>query len=438
MQLSSSPRFALLLAVAVVLGGVLVWLVRWTNAEGARLVTTLEVPATMTNGAEQDFIVTVENRGESPAERAMLSLENVTGLIILSTTKTPMVGEPDDLSLGTLPPRARVTVTVHGRVLDVTDAQRTILAQTSFHAHDLPVLTEPAQATYTVRAPELTLTIDAPANEESTIPFLVAVRLTNATAAAMQNIRLRVRIPDNLTLVQIDPPAAPNRQPLTWTFVELPMNKEVTMTLTVVGQTDVHTLATIQASVQKETATLQTAQQNVLLAPAPTVTTIAQTTADASSILRFAAEARYTSAAGVQFGYGPVPPKVGKTTGYRVFWTISQPGRLFTNVAVKATLPASADWAGNVSTTAGAGPVFDPVAHIITWQVGELAADQTNASASFDLRITPRKDDVGTTVRLLEPTRLTAKDAGQLVTRLTAPLSTDTPELAADKSIVVE
>lgn len=436
----SIPRqrlLLLLLTTVALLGGVLVWLTKGTNP-GVRLLTTLDVPGTMTNGMEQDFSVTVENQGDRPAEQTMLSLTGMTGFTVLSTTKTPAVGKPDDLQLGTLRPHARVVINVHGRVLDTNDAKREIIAEADFRTHNLPLRTKQVKAAYTVHAPDLRVTMDMSARAESTVPFSITVRLKNQTTATFQNVQVAVTLPNDLALLQTTPTAAQSTQPATWTLAALSAGKEVTIVLTAVANTSTDQSASIQVSVQKDTATLQSTQQTLLLAAAPTAATLIHTTGDTVHILRFAAEAHYTSTAGIQFGYGPVPPKVGKTTGYRIFWTLGLPGRPFAGVTVKATLPANVAWAGNVSATAGTTPVFDPVSRIITWPVGEITADQTGADASFDVRITPQKDDTGKTMRLLEPTRLTATENGQPVTRLTTVLSTSTPELAFEKGIVTE
>lgn len=125
-------------------------------------------------------------------------------------------------------------------------------------------------------------------------------------------------------------------------------------------------------------------------------------------------EGRYYGDDGELLGSGPIPPTVGQATTYRISWFLGNTTNELSGVAVTAVVPPTVFWTGrNVTTTAG-DVAFDPATRAVTWTLNRLPAnvgrDTPTLLASFEVSVTPRTDDVGTIMTLLEPSKLTATD----------------------------
>lgn len=126
-------------------------------------------------------------------------------------------------------------------------------------------------------------------------------------------------------------------------------------------------------------------------------------------------DARYYTDDGEQVGAGPLPPKVGKATSYRVYWYLANTTNELDKVTVKATVPAAVFWTGkNVSTSAGTVN-FDPASRIVTWTLNRLpvgVGQQTpNIFTQFELSLTPAAADAGLIPTLLQESQLSGTDS---------------------------
>lgn len=144
--------------------------------------------------------------------------------------------------------------------------------------------------------------------------------------------------------------------------------------------------------------------------------------------LQFVAEARYESDAGIQFGYGPLPPRVGKTTSYRIFWALRAGSEMLRAVQIRATLPDRVTWGGHETISHGTDLSLN--GKEIIWNVGDIGTDDGSLLGSFEVRITPQEQDQGKTLTLLSSSTLSAETArgDRSALRTTAQLTTDLHE----------
>ena len=124
-----------------------------------------------------------------------------------------------------------------------------------------------------------------------------------------------------------------------------------------------------------------------------------------ASDVELRAEPVYWSNAGIQFGYGPLPPKVGERTGYRIFWTVKAGTHALAQGTVRARLPASVTWQNNATATAGDQPSYSASDRTVEWQFQRVAA-MKQVSASFDVSVQPVSSDRGKSLLLLGPSEL--------------------------------
>ncbi len=158
-------------------------------------------------------------------------------------------------------------------------------------------------------------------------------------------------------------------------------------------------------------------------------------TLDIVGELRLTASARYFTPEGDQIGRGPFPPRVGETTKYWVTWEAQSLLRDAERIVVRATLPAGVEWTGRAMAMIGEEPIFDATSRTVTWTIGRLdrtiGNQRPDASASFELALTPTAAQVGSFAMLLEET--IAEGVDDLGTELTATTPEVTTELLLDQ-----
>ncbi len=153
------------------------------------------------------------------------------------------------------------------------------------------------------------------------------------------------------------------------------------------------------------------------------------------------ATARYYAAdSGAPLGDGPMPPKSGESTSYKIFWTIDPSVHALEKVVMTATLPPDVVWNERASASLG-GISFDGTSQTVRWEIAEVSAEQA-ATAEFSVRLTPGDEDVGTFAKLLSGSSFRATDREteasleESADALTTELPTDS--FAAGKGLVVD
>lgn len=120
-------------------------------------------------------------------------------------------------------------------------------------------------------------------------------------------------------------------------------------------------------------------------------------------------EGRYYTFEGVTLGSGPLPPKFGQTTNYRIFWKLSNTLHEVTDISVSAILPEGVIFTGR--SFVGAGDLrYDSPTHEIKWTLNRMPLSVAHLETSFEVSITPTETDRGKILTLLNPTTFTARD----------------------------
>jgi uncharacterized repeat protein (TIGR01451 family) len=124
----------------------------------------------------------------------------------------------------------------------------------------------------------------------------------------------------------------------------------------------------------------------------------------------FSSSARYYTDDGAALGSGPMPPRIGETTSYRIFWTVENSLHDLEEVKITATLPPSVSWMSLSSAELG-DISFDEETNIVTWSIASIPNDIPRVEANFSLSITPDTDDLNSFVTLLSGSILKATDS---------------------------
>ncbi|MBI5466505.1 MAG: hypothetical protein HY974_04410 [Candidatus Kerfeldbacteria bacterium] len=125
-------------------------------------------------------------------------------------------------------------------------------------------------------------------------------------------------------------------------------------------------------------------------------------------------EGRYYTDQLVKLGSGPLPPKVGQTTTYVVFWRLSNSWSEVDNIEVNTTLPAGVIWTGQSTVTAGQKVTFNPNTREVRWQLNRLPPGAgvvlDKPEASFEVAVTPEEPDADKILVLTKTTTATGRD----------------------------
>jgi hypothetical protein len=111
---------------------------------------------------------------------------------------------------------------------------------------------------------------------------------------------------------------------------------------------------------------------------------------------------------------GPLPPKVGQTTTYTIYWQITNPSNDVDNVEVSAVLPSYVEWVNKFKPTSS-NFKYDSLNRKITWEVGKLSAATgilTPAKyVAFQIALTPSSTQIGQVVELIKQSVISGKDS---------------------------
>jgi len=125
--------------------------------------------------------------------------------------------------------------------------------------------------------------------------------------------------------------------------------------------------------------------------------------------------AHYYSDAGDQLGRGPLPPEVGKTTRYWIFWNIKNTTGAVSDLQVTGKLPANVSFTGKASVPFGDAPIYDPGSRTITWNIDKIPAwpgvTSPAIGAAIEVAFTPTPNERNTYGTLMTDQQITGTDS---------------------------
>jgi len=91
-------------------------------------------------------------------------------------------------------------------------------------------------------------------------------------------------------------------------------------------------------------------------------------------------------------GSGPLPPKVGEKSGFRVYWVVKNNLHELSDTKVVFDLPANVNFDEKSSTNVGSLN-YDASNRQVVWEIGRLPVSVYRADAEFGISITPLSSD---------------------------------------------
>jgi len=131
--------------------------------------------------------------------------------------------------------------------------------------------------------------------------------------------------------------------------------------------------------------------------------------------------------------YGPLPPRVGSTTTYIIFWQAKNFYNNVKNLKVKANLPLQVRLTGEISSKE-AKFSFDSASREIVWEIGELTAGKgisgPGPEISFQVALTPDSAQRREIPELISQVRIIGEDiwTGEKVEATADPVNASLPD----------
>ncbi|NCF74905.1 MAG: hypothetical protein GWO87_00235 [Xanthomonadaceae bacterium] len=138
------------------------------------------------------------------------------------------------------------------------------------------------------------------------------------------------------------------------------------------------------------------------------------------------AQVQYFNKDNIAIGSGPLPPKVGETTKYRVFWKVNNSLHSIKKAEIKTVLPDYVVWTNRFNKSIGELNYNEENKEVV-WNIGELPITKNILQLDFEIAITPKESDLNKILVLLNKTILTAIDSetDSPISEECKPLTTD-------------
>ncbi|MBI2458930.1 MAG: hypothetical protein HYV53_00050 [Parcubacteria group bacterium] len=149
-----------------------------------------------------------------------------------------------------------------------------------------------------------------------------------------------------------------------------------------------------------------------------------------NSDLNLSEQLRYFNDDNIAVGSGPLPPKVGQTTGLKVYWAINNNLHELSDLRISAALPANVAWDGKNRSSVGSLD-YDSQTNQVVWQVGRLPVTAYKADAEFNLNVSPGEADRNKLMIILPGTVVSAVDS-ETKTPINKTLKAKTTKLEGD------
>lgn len=398
------------------------------------LVVAGEGPESVHPGEQAAYTFTIENTGDIAMTGVAFDLTLPEGFYVTASTPALEAGALPSWALGELAPHVPTVVSVTGSfTADVEDVQQ-LQGAVTVTTDDATTTQSETQVFTDVQGNGLRLQLVANGSTgdiaiDPGSPLRVTVGYENTGSTPITDLSL-------LLDFQSD-----GKVPITWSDATLDSG-----TVTSAGiRWSAATLGSIAVGEQKSrnaifplkdelaagdvqqfSVVLHATVNGVTIQSQPLVITL-------NSDTSFSASARYYTDDGAPVGSGPLPPTVGEKTSYEVTWVLSNALHALSDVRVSATLPPSATWEDDATTSFG-GLTYDAATRTVTWEIADMPQATGDVTATMQVSVTPDGSNVGSFVKLLSGSAFRATDA---VTKASIQLTADslTTECEGDENV---
>jgi len=414
-------------------------------------------PEQMTPGDEVAMVYEYENASDEALKDVRFALGTLDGFIVASTDPKPDEGFPSRWTFPEVEANAKGTIVVKGTYSAASRGPKALPASIGFASTDGVAVLANADAKTDVLKSNLDLALivngsDKPPTASFGDPLFFTVRYENAGDVSLKDVSLVASLPSepasgviDWVSLKDDLEGTRSGSTITWTKKEIPElaalepgdKGEVNFSVQLVRK------PTIQDPLPKYAIQ---AIASAKIAKAGNVSGARQV--DTAPLdIRLLSDASFTAYGryyvdGVPVGSGPLPPKSGEKTVYRVFWIVRNNLHELTNLSASTLLPEGVKWTG-IQRDVTAGSVdFDATGRKVTWRLNRLPTSVPEVLVSFDVELSPTAQDIGEILDLTGDNRFEAfdKDVEAVILKSQNPIGTDLigDEDASGKGVVTD
>lgn len=413
-------------------------------------------PEQMTPGDEIEFVYEYENVSDKPLTDIRFVIDPVEGFIQSSSDPMPDDGFVTRWTIPSIEPEAKGKIAIIGTFSAVSRGSKTLTARIGFADEASILAIASAEAKTNVLKSNLDLALIVNGSDKSTAvsfgdKIFFTIRYENAGDVTLKDVEIVANLPTEpssgvLDWVSLTNHGVRNGSEIIWTKKGIPglaalapgdkgeLNFSIQVARKPLAQF-IQPNYVIHASVSAKIAKSGNVSGKRVVDAIPMEIKLLSDTS-------FSAYGRYYSTDGVPLGSGPLPPKVGEKTVYRVYWNVRNSLHELTNLSVTTLLPSGVKWTG-ISREVTAGSLdFDETGRKVTWRLNRLPTSVPEIMASFDVELSPEAEDIGELLSLTGDNRFEALDkyVGVVILRSQPAVGTDLigDEDASGKGVVID
>lgn len=402
------------------------------------------VPEKSLPGDKIVIVYTLQNRGSIPIKGLLARLTLPEGFVRDATSSGSVLDGPTvTFSVGDLNPEATTTVSVSGVFASGISGDQAVhgeVGRTDFGGAFLPALKTDAHMEVLAGDLNVHLVVNGSTADRS-IGFgdvlHIAIGYENTAPEDIQSVTIRLHIEpvvSSTSLSQVDWTQLNDASSGTRAGNTLTWDKRAVGVLErLVPRTD----GLIELAVPVMTYVSGTPIGDFRMIAEATMVSVGNTVVNrtirtAPMTFRFHTDANIVSVAhyfseeGAPLGSGPLPPIVGQTTAYQIEWSVTKHIHELKDVQITASVPKNVVWQGNPTVSAGT-VTYDEKSRTVIWSLNRLPAEIDEATANFNLQLTPTLADVGRFADVLGAVQLQATDA-----EISEPIIRNTPAMTTD------
>lgn len=397
----------------------------------------------ISSGQETDVTLTITSNSPTPLTDILVKADYPIGFDFTESTPDPTYAQNMWL-IDTIEPESAETVTITGVVIgSETDTYAINVAvgvPTERDPQNLASVFTTEQIEFEVEEPfiDIDMRVDGQRSEEVIIEpeqsFTTSIDITNTLDDTIYDGEILITLAGNaVSQVDIDPRNGyynSSNNTISWDVASFPALAEIKpgdtkrVNLTIEPAVGVNQTPQIAIDVAVKARRVQESR------------VAEQLTGTASAIVKIVSDPVLFANAGYNIsGFvdtGSIPPRAEQQTTYTMSFLVQNGSNDITDTEVSASVPPYVTW---LDVTGGSGTFsFNSTTRVITWLAGDIDANGS-AFGTFQVGVTPSKNQIGNTLTILGGPQLKATDrfTGSVVRSSEGSVGTElSPELGFD------
>lgn len=393
------------------------------NVASSVLGATVTGPEKALAGDDVTYVVNVQNSGTRPATDVLVGATLPEGFAMTKSDPAPAEPNATAWTFDSIAPAELRAVTITGRYSASISGEQKIAARVSFlNADDVEFRQAEAEAKSEVvgGAVSFHLIVNGSAADQTANPgdaLRVSIDYANNGNETIKNLGFKLALSGDGTVPTIDWAKADlgggtnDNGTIAWDaaakkeFAEFSPSTKGTIDLVLPIVSDLRTpglSSVITLALSASLDEIGSISGAHAIDATPLVVKV-------NSDFRSSAHAEYFDKESLPVGSGPLPPKVGETTKYRVVWRVANSFHPLESVRMTTNLPPKVAWTETVRADVGK-VTFDQTTRVVTWLIDRFPTSLPGSEASFDVAITPDAKDVGSFYKLTNAIAVEATD----------------------------